>query len=58
MLYEWGVYLFAAGSLVLTYDAVRTRNRHALLGCLLFDAGCACFAVDAHLLSLRNQSSA
>jgi len=48
--YAGGAYAFVLGSLAFTVDALRARpiRRSYLIGCLLFDVGCALFVVDAH----------
>ncbi len=54
--YAIGAYSFTLGSVILTWDAVTVRpiNRKYLVGCLLFDVGCLCFALDAHKISIFN----
>ena len=52
--YIFGVYAFSVGCGCFTWDALAARPlRHKyLVGCLLFDLGCAFFLLDAHRIEL------
>ena len=45
--YFLGSTAFTAGCLFFTYDAIRTKNKVLIAGCLLFDVGCAFFISDS-----------
>jgi hypothetical protein len=48
--YLIGSYLFLSGSLMMTFDCIKTNpiKKKYLIGCLLFDLGCVFFIIDAH----------
>ena len=50
VIYASGVYAFTFGCLCFTADALRSKpiRRFYLVGCVLFDVGCAFFLVDVH----------
>lgn len=49
--YFLGSTAFTAGCICFTIDAIRSKNRLLIAGCLLFDLGCIFFISD----SLKSQ---
>ena len=48
--YMFGSYLFTAGCISFTLDAIQDKpiRKKYLSGCILFDLGCIFFIIDSH----------